>query len=235
MLLYINDNQLPPGIPMPHTIDGFVPHPAARPWTPAGALRERRDAAEHRQRVLEAAARLFAEHGVEAVSMDEIARAAGVGKGTLYRRYADKGQLCLALMDACFRRFQSEVAAELDRGTRQASPLDQVQLFLSRLIGWVEEHTAWLGVIADQAAGDRRGAAHCTPLYQWLHGVLVELLRRAVASGEAALDDCVYTADALLATLDVDTYLFERRERGYTPDQIRAGLLRLVEGLRART
>ncbi|MBI3978675.1 MAG: antibiotic biosynthesis monooxygenase, partial [Chloroflexi bacterium] len=92
-----------------------------------------------------------------------------------------------------------------------------------------------LGVVADQAAGERRGAFHCGPLYQWVHGVVARLLERAVATGEAAVDDCVYTADALLAAVDVDLYLFQRRERGYTPEQIRAGLRRLVAGLRARS
>ena len=44
--------------------------------------------------------------------MDEIARTAGVGKGTLYRRYPDKVQLCLALMDACFHTFRETEGGE---------------------------------------------------------------------------------------------------------------------------
>jgi AcrR family transcriptional regulator len=202
---------------------------------PRAARAERRDAAEHRQQVLEAALRLFTTRGVEAVTMAEIATAAGVGKGTLYRRYADKGQLTLALMDACVRHLQDEVAAEHTRCDRSEPALRQVEALLDRLIGWTEEHTTWLGVISDQAAGERRAAVHCGPLYSWMHAVLVELLERAVANGEAALDDCVYTADALLAALDVDLYLFQRRQRGYSPEQISAGLKRLVAGLRVHS
>jgi hypothetical protein len=88
--------------------------------------------------------------------------------------------------------------------------------------------------ISDQAAGERRGAVHCGPLYCWMHRVLVGLLERAVADGEAAIEDCVYVADALLAALDVDLYLFQRRGRGYTPEQISRGLKQLVSGLRTR-
>lgn len=214
---------------MPHDAELHAPPEVS----PLGvAARERRDAAEHRQQVLLTAARLFAERGVAAVTMDEIARAAGVGKGTLYRRYADKGTLCLALMDACVRHLQEEVSAELARGVATASPLKQLNAFLGRLLAFIEDHAEWLGVISDEAKGQRRGQFYRSPLYGWMHGVVVDLLERAVAEGEAEVDDCVYTADALLAAVDVDLYLFQRRERGRSAEHVLAGLRCLVEGLR---
>lgn len=60
--------------------------------------RERADAARNRVRILEAAARLFATHGVSGVSMDDISAEAGVGKGTVYRRFTDRGELAVALL-----------------------------------------------------------------------------------------------------------------------------------------
>src|SRR5574342_294589 len=57
----------------------------------------RADAERNRRRVLSAASDLFAERGLD-VSLDEIAAAAGVGVGTVYRRFADKD----ALIDALF-------------------------------------------------------------------------------------------------------------------------------------
>jgi AcrR family transcriptional regulator len=193
---------------------------------------ERRDAAEHRQRVLAAAARLFGERGVQAVTMDEIAQTAGVGKGTLYRRYPDKGRLVLALMDRCVQRLQEQVAAELQQASPNDSALAQLEAVLGRMQAWVEEHVTWLGVLSDQAAGPRRGAVHCGQLYAWMHGVLLAILERAAATGEASIDDCVYTADALLALLDIDLYVFQRQERGYSPEQILAGMRQVVRGLR---
>src|SRR4051794_8640134 len=62
------------------------------------APKERRDAAEHRRRILIAARALFAAQGIDATNMTEIARTAHIGQGTLYRRFAHKGELCEALM-----------------------------------------------------------------------------------------------------------------------------------------
>jgi AcrR family transcriptional regulator len=200
----------------------------AAPFALVRPRRERKDAAAHRRLVLDAAARLFAERGVESVTMDDIAQAAGVGKGTLYRRYADKGQLVLALMDSCVVTLQDDLA----RIDESVPALEQLEAVLARIVDWIEEHTPQLGVISDQASGEQRGSMQCGPLYQWMHGILVGLLEDAVADGEAQIADPIYTADALLAALDIHLYLFQRRERGYSPAQIKAGLHQLVHGLR---
>jgi AcrR family transcriptional regulator len=60
--------------------------------------KERSDAIRNREKILEVTARLFAERGVDAVSMDQIATVAGVGKGTLFRRFGDKAGLGAALL-----------------------------------------------------------------------------------------------------------------------------------------
>jgi hypothetical protein len=51
-------------------------------------------------------------------------------------------------------------------------------------------------------------------------------------AGEAEIGDMVYVADVILSAVDVDLYVFQRRERHYSPEQIRAGLHQVVEGLR---
>ncbi|MDQ1718021.1 MAG: hypothetical protein QOE89_1974, partial [Pseudonocardiales bacterium] len=59
---------------------------------PIAARPLRRDAAENRERLLDAAIQVFAEHGLDA-GVDEVARVAGVGTGTLYRRFPTKQAL----------------------------------------------------------------------------------------------------------------------------------------------
>src|SRR4029077_3321533 len=85
----------------------------------------RRDAERNRQRILDAAAVVFAQRGLRA-SHDDIAREAGVGVGTVYRRFPDKEQL----IDALFEDRMSEMVAIADEGLAMADPWDGLVHFL---------------------------------------------------------------------------------------------------------
>ncbi len=60
---------------------------------------ERGDAARNRALLLTAARQLISEHGSDAVTMDDVAAAAGVGKGTLFRRFGSRAGLMIVLLD----------------------------------------------------------------------------------------------------------------------------------------
>jgi AcrR family transcriptional regulator len=64
-----------------------------------GQPRERCDALRNRRRILAAAGEIVAEHGAAGLSMNAVAVAAGVGKGTIFRRFGDRDGLLLALLD----------------------------------------------------------------------------------------------------------------------------------------
>jgi AcrR family transcriptional regulator len=80
------------------------PTSAALPM--AGERPERRDAADNRQRILRAATELLAAHGSAGLTMDAVAAAAGVGKGTVFRRFGDRSGLVQALLHDHMRAFQ---------------------------------------------------------------------------------------------------------------------------------
>jgi AcrR family transcriptional regulator len=87
----------------------------------------RRDAERNRQRILDTAGMLFAERGL-GVSLDEIARHAGVGVGTVYRRFPDKEQL----IDALFEKRLGEILAAAAASLEMSDPWEALASFLER-------------------------------------------------------------------------------------------------------
>jgi AcrR family transcriptional regulator len=103
----------------------------------------RRDAAENRERILAAARALLAERGLE-TSMDEVARAAGVGPATLYRRFPTKDALLDAILGDLLGRFRTlvEEALELDDAFDGLASVLEGSMLLQR------ENRAFLDVLA---------------------------------------------------------------------------------------
>ncbi|HEX6873967.1 MAG TPA: TetR/AcrR family transcriptional regulator, partial [Micromonosporaceae bacterium] len=107
---------------------------------PAGQPRERADAARNRAKVLAAAEDLFARRGMDAVTIDDVAAAAGVGKGTVYRRFGDKAGLGAALLDERGRQLQQDLisgAAPLGPG---ASPPVRLAAFVTAYLAFQARH-----------------------------------------------------------------------------------------------
>ena len=210
----------PSGLPKP-----FMPRPRF----------ERRDATEHRRCILEVAHRLFAEHGVDAVSMHQIAITAGIGQGTLYRRYAHKGELCMDLLREHHEQFVAEIATLF--ATSAASPaLVKLEGVLVRCVTFLEEQGALLGPVAITAMRDTQcdESDQHAPFYLWLHELFTKLLTEAVERGELAPLDVPYTADAILATLHPMFYRFQRQERGFSLERILQGLRHIyIDGVKS--
>ena len=205
---------------------GYLGRPEARE-------RERSDAAHNRRKILDAARVLFEERGVTNVTMEEVARASGVGKGTLYRRFAHKGFLCEALLDEPTRELQRETLALLSERERPA--LERLDLFLGLVAGFTEENLDLLYGGNEPLCGSNRLERFTHPAYDWRRSTVLGLLRAAVREG--ALDpglDLEYLAAALLAPLDLDLYFYQRRVQGLPAERIEAGVRSLAQALGAR-
>ena len=192
---------------------------------------ERSDAAANRRLILQTAATLFERHGVPDVTMADIASAAGVGKGTLYRRFDNKAELALALMDSQMSDFQNEVLARLREYAQQGRPyLAQLDYFLDTLVYFTDSHLPLLCVV--QSTGLLPEGREQTRPYYWQHQTISGLLQRSVEVGELASSvDAPYTADALLAPLRADIFRFQREVRGFSLERISSGLRTLLAGL----
>jgi AcrR family transcriptional regulator len=183
---------------------------------------ERADAARNRRRILASAARLIEEHGVEHVSMDAIAAEAGVGKGTLFRRFGDRSGLVMALLDERTRAFQDS----LIRGEAPLGPgapaVDRICAFGRGMLALLEQHGDML-LAAELGARWVRGEAG---VYAFYRTHLAMLVREAAPE----LDD-EYVAEALLTPLAPETFLYLRKGRELPLERIEAGYEQLVRRL----
>ena len=158
------------------------------------APRERADAARNRRRVLDAAAALFAERGVGAVSMDEVAAAAGVGKGTVFRRFGDKSGLAVALLDERERELQEGVLSGPPPLGPGAPPRERLRAFLDAYLDYCLGHLE-LVRLSETATP---GARYRIGSYRFWHRHVQVLL------SEAGVPDAGALAHALLAPLAAD-------------------------------
>jgi AcrR family transcriptional regulator len=182
---------------------------------------ERADAARNRRRVLAAAERLFAREGVENVSMDAVAAAAGVGKGTVYRRFGDRAGLALALLDTRERELQDQLI-------RGAPPLGPGAPAAERLAAFVGAYAALLerhGELIAHAETAAPGSRYRAGVYAFWRRHVELLLAEARAGADAAV-----LADFVLAPLAGDLYR-HLRSQGVGAEQFRAAALELVRSL----
>lgn len=194
---------------------------------PTPEVSERSDAARNRRAILETARALFGVRGVTRVTMEEVAREAGVGKGTLYRRFPNKEVLCQALLDEPTREFQAETLALLR--DEAVAPLDKLDRFLDRLVGFTEQNLDLLYGGHHALLGAERLALLSSPAYDWRRSTVLGLLRAAVREGDLTPNaDVEYLAEALNAPLHVDLYYHQRRVEGLSVERISAGLRSLI-------
>jgi AcrR family transcriptional regulator len=182
---------------------------------------ERADAARNRARVLAAAERLFAARDARQVTMDEIARAAGVGRATLYRRYPDPASIAVALLDEHERALQEKVLRGGPPLGPGAAPADRLAAFAEALARLLEDHL-------HLALGAETGALrYRTGAYRFWRTHVRLLLTEAHVPDPDAL------ADMVLAPLDPEVYRFQRHELGMPAERLTAALTWLVRRLAA--
>jgi AcrR family transcriptional regulator len=179
--------------------------------------KERADAARNRALVLDAAARLFREHGVAAVSMDQVAAAAGVGKGTLFRRFGDKAGLAVALLDEQERQLQAAILSGPPPLGPGAEPGARLVAFLHAYVDFLDANLDLLHM----SETARPGARYDIGAYRLWHRHVAYLL--------AGVDDADYLAHALLAPLAADQRMALRD--GVTPDRVKKGLATLARAI----
>jgi AcrR family transcriptional regulator len=186
----------------------------------AGAPRERADAAANRVRILEAAVRVLAERGAEGTSIDAVACEAGVGKGTIFRRFGDRSGLFQALLDEHLRAFQDAFLFGPPPLGPGAPAEDRLGAFLDGLLDLLDDQLELTLALEKDRWGPPIGGYVALSLH-------VESLIREISP---ALDAPV-TAQLLLSALDGKLVRHLRRDAGVSLATIKASVRPLIAGL----
>ncbi|BAX91643.1 TetR/AcrR family transcriptional regulator [Mycobacterium shigaense] len=175
------------------------------PVSAADPPHERGDAARNRALLLQAARNLVGKRGPDAVTMDDIAAEAGVGKGTLFRRFGSRAGLMMVLLDEDERASQQAFLFGPPPLGPAAPPMERLVAFGRARLSFVHTHHALLSAAKGEPRTRHVGAAAVQ------HTHVRVLLQAANASGDLDVQ-----TDALLALLDVDYVEHQLHHGGHT-------------------
>jgi AcrR family transcriptional regulator len=140
----------------------------------------RTDAQRNRERILEAAKEAFTRFGAEA-SLDDIARQAGVGAGTLYRHFPTRD----ALIEAVYRSEVEKLAAAERKFTAAMPPLEALRAWMLLFVDHIAEKQIIAPALNSVVGGPSK-------LYEGSRGLIQEaidaLVKRAIKSGDIRRD-----------------------------------------------
>ncbi|MGV0791742.1 helix-turn-helix domain-containing protein [Mycolicibacterium sp. XJ1819] len=168
---------------------------------------ERGDAARNRALLLDAARQLIAERGADAVTTDDIAAAAGVGKGTLFRRFGSRAAMMIVLLDEDEKASQDAFLFGPPPLGPGAAPLDRLLAYGRHRLEFVHTHHDLL------SAAQRDPQTRFSPPATLHHRHVGVLLEQAGTTG-----DLDAQASALLALLDTDYVHHQLTDRNQTLD-----------------
>jgi AcrR family transcriptional regulator len=171
-----------------------------RPVLPLAAPRgERADAVRNRLHLLATAREMLAEQGADQLTMDGLAERAGLGKGTVFRRFGTRAGIFEALLDDDERAFQEQVLSGPPPLGPGAAPVDRLIAYGRARIGFLIEHREIARAALDGSQPVPAGAQ--TPISQ-LH---IRMLLAQMSLGAADLD---VLAVQLTAALDGPLLLY---------------------------
>lgn len=143
---------------------------------PTPVRRPRADAQRNRERILEIAREAFTQHGPEA-ALDDIARRAEIGPGTLYRHFPTRD----ALIEAVFRSQVEKLTAAGQRYAATMRPLEALRAWMVVFIDYVADKTLILPAMDTVPGGSTRMIEGSRGP---IHGTFRGLVQRAIDSGE---------------------------------------------------
>lgn len=190
------------------------------PVTDATVRPLRKDAEANRKRLLQAAAELFAERGLQ-VTLNDIAHHAGVGVGTAYRRFANKEEV----IDALFVQRLEQLAALCEHALAEPDPWRGLVTYIEQTLQLQVQDRGLTDIINNPSLGQHR----LTEATDRIGPMLDRLVERARQHGSLreglASTDLVFLQIALASVMDAT--------RSVTPELYRRYLAIFLDGIRA--
>jgi AcrR family transcriptional regulator len=146
----------------------------------AAPRKPRADAERNRERLLEAAKQAFARQGAE-VTLEQIARCAGVGIGTLYRHFPTRD----AIVEAVYRHEVQQIADAAARLAATHAPVEALRAWMRLFVAYIATKKIIAPALSSLTGGTSQLFAHSGTQIRAALSLLVD---RAVASGEVRAD-----------------------------------------------
>ncbi len=185
-----------------------------------GARAQRADARRNRARILEAAWRLLAERGLVGLNMEEVARAADLGKGTLYRHYPTKE--CL-LDDLSHEGGQLIAAAMRERIPPEADATTKLRAMITLCYDVYEQHAVSVDMMLDMwraaeiRVDEQASSTHPASLAITRTRAILE---QGLREGLFRPLDLDYAATAIFSLISPIAFLKQRNRLGYSRAEI---------------
>src|SRR5450755_517944 len=158
----------------------------------------RADAERNRERILEVAKEAFARHGANA-SLDDIAKEAGVGPGTLYRHFPTRGEL----LEAVYRTEMEKLAAAEQKFAEELPPVEALRAWLLLFVDYIAAKQL-IAPALNALAGDPKNVFEAS--YARIWEAIRVLVKRAIKSGDIRKDlDPIDLLRALIGVANVAT------------------------------
>lgn len=163
-------------------------------------VRERSDVTRSRQAILQAAADLYDRaEDATVVTMDDFAAAAGVGKGTVFRRFGDRAGLLRAVFDARIAALREAIETGPPPLGPSTPARERVAAVLIAIVDFKINNRQLTRALEDTEQRSTAPRFYETPNYQWTHDLLSELLAELIGA-----DRSRFFAHALLSLTRID-------------------------------
>ena len=173
-------------------------------------------------RILQTAHKLIIENGgISNVKMHHIAREAGIGQATLYRRYKSMEEIFLDLLMDDIKLLKAEITLFIEDSKN--STFDQIKFFFECFIKFNEKGYQYFKASAMIIKPSINYNFYSSPIYSWLYQMLHNLLDNHLNKQSPIHLEIKFITHTLLTVIGIEAYIFLRNNK-YTIEQIKNNL-----------